>query len=86
MARLTLKDRRLLARMYRDETPTITIAQKLNCSQATIYNELERGFTGKVDEYGRREYDPGVAQRAIREATRRQGRRAKETGSMRRDC
>lgn len=86
MARLTLKDRRLLARLYRAETPTITIAQRLNCSQATIYNELNRGFTGKLDEYGRREYDPGVAQRAIREAARRQGRKPKDTGSTRRDC
>lgn len=76
----------MLAKLYKSETPTITIAQKLNCSQTTIYNELDRGFTGKVDEFGRREYDPGVAQRSVRESARRQGRKPKTTGTVRRDC
>ncbi len=86
MARLTMKDRKTLARMYRAEAPTITIAQRLHCSQTTIYNELERGFTGELDEFGRRVYDPAQAQRAVQEACRRQGRKAEKTAPMRRDC
>lgn len=86
MARLTSKDRKTLARLYRAETPTVTIASKLNCSQTTIYNELLRGFTGEVDEFGRRVYDPAQAQRAVQEATRRQGRKVCKTVTARRDC
>ena len=86
MARLTLKDRKTLARLYRAETPTINIAQKLRCSQTTVYNELERGFTGEVDELGRRVYDPARAQRAIQAATRRQGRKSVRDETTRRDC
>ncbi len=86
MARLTLKDRKTLARLYRAETPTIDIAQKLHCSQTTIYNELERGFTGKYDEFGRRVYDPAQAQRAVHEAMRRKGCKSGPQTDMRRDC
>lgn len=85
MARLTMKDRKTLARLYRAETPTIDIAQKLHCSQTTIYNELERGFTGELDEYGRRVYDPAQAHRAVQEAARRQGCKVKKA-TARRDC
>lgn len=85
MARLTLKDRKTLARLYQAETPTIAIAQRLQCSQTTIYNELERGFTGELDDFGRRVYDPAKAQRAVQAATRRQGRKVKDT-AVRRDC
>lgn len=86
MGRLTMKDRKTLSRLYRAETPTINIAQQLRCSQTTIYNELERGFTGEVDEFGRRVYDPAQAQRAVQEATRRQGRKTVRAEIARRDC
>ncbi len=86
MGRLTMKDRKTLARLYRAETPTISIAQQLRCSQTTIYNELERGFTGEVDEFGRRVYDPAQAQRVVQEATRRQGRKTVQAEIVRRDC
>lgn len=85
MARLTMKDRKTLARLYRAETPTIDIAQRLHCSQTTIYNELERGFTGKLDAFGRRVYDPAKAQRAVQEAARRQGCKVKKITTGR-DC
>ena len=86
MARLTLKDRKTLARLYRAETPTINIAQKLRCSQTTVYNELERGFTGELDEFGRRVYDPVQAQRAVQEATSRQGCKSVQAETTGRDC
>ena len=86
MGRLTMKDRKTLARLYRAETPTISIAQQLRCSQTTIYNELERGFTGEVDEFGRRVYDPAQAQRVVQEARRRKGRKTVQAEIVRRDC
>jgi len=86
VGRLTMKDRKTLARLYQAETPTISIARQLKCSQATVYNELERGFTGEVDELGRRVYAPARAQRAIQAATRRQGRKSVRDETTRRDC
>lgn len=80
MGRLTMKDRKTLARLYRAETPTISIAQQLRCSQTTVYNELARGFTGELDELGRQVYDPALAQRVVQEATRRQGGRKVKPG------
>lgn len=85
MARLTLKDRKTLARLYLAETPAIAIAQRLQCSQTTIYNELERGSAGETDGFGRRVYAPEKAQRAVQAATRRQGRKVKDA-AVRRDC
>lgn len=70
---LQLKDRRALARLYKRGDRIEDIAKALDVSQNTIYNEIKRGFTGKLDINQRRDYDPEKAQRAVMENLRRRG-------------
>lgn len=88
---LTLKDRRLIAKMYSAEERVLDIANKVGCHPATIYEELRRGDTGRLDARARKEYDPELAQRSVQEAIRRRGNRKRPaTGAVerpvRRDC
>lgn len=73
MARLTMSDRRMLAEMYGDEKSALEIANKLGCHPQTIYDELKRGSTGKLDKNHKPEYDPDLAQRTVQENMRRCG-------------
>ena len=66
---LTLQDRKTIAKMYREEARVLDIAIKIGCHPATIYEELRRGDTGKLDERQRPEYDPKLAQGRVQEAT-----------------
>ena len=75
MARLTLSDRRALAKMYADEKRVAEIAVKLGCSQQTIYDELKRGRTGQLDKNQRQGYDPNLGQRVVQNNVRRCGKR-----------
>lgn len=72
---LTLKDRKTISKMYLAEESVLAIANKVECHPATIYEELHRGDTGKLDKNQRREYDPELAQRRVQEAIRRRGHR-----------
>ena len=63
---LTLQDRKTIAKMYREEARVLDIALKIGCHPATIYEELRRGDTGKLDERQRPEYDPKLAQAECR--------------------
>lgn len=74
MARLTMSDRRTLAKMYADEKSVLEIANKLGCHPQTIYDELKRGATGKLDKNHRQEYDPDLAQRTVQANVHRCGR------------
>ena len=65
---LTLQDRKTIAKMYREEARVLDIAIKIGCHPATIYEELRRGDTGKLDERQRPEYDPKLAQGRVQEA------------------
>lgn len=76
---LTLKDRRLIAKRYNEEARVLDIAYKIGCHPATIYEELRRGDTGKLDKNQRPEYDPRLAQRTFQEAIRRRGNRRTTT-------
>ena len=55
---LTLKDRRLIAKRYGEEARVLDIANEIGCHPATIYEELRRGATGRLDARQRPEYDP----------------------------
>lgn len=76
---LTLKDRRLIAKRYGQEARVLDIANEVGCHPATIYEELRRGDTGRMDANQRREYDPLLAQKAVQAAIRRRGNRRKRT-------
>ena len=72
MARLTLKDRKLLKKMYDVDERTIVMAAKLDCSMTAIYDELKRGYAG-TDDHDRPIYDPDLAQRKVNANVRRCG-------------
>lgn len=72
---LDFQDRKLIAKMYGADARVLDIAYKVGCHPATIYEELRRGGTGKLDDNQRPEYDPRLAQRAFQEAIRRRGNR-----------
>lgn len=75
MARLTMSDRCTLAKMYAEEKSVLEIANKLGCHPQTIYDELKRGDTGKLDKNHRQAYDPDLAQRTVQANLHRCGRR-----------
>ena len=52
------------------------IAEKVGYHVATIYRELQNGYNGTVDEYGRRVYSAEVAQRTFERNIKRRGERA----------
>lgn len=72
---LTLQDRKKIARLYLEEARVLDIANKIGCHPATVYEELRRGNTGRLDKNQRREYDPMLAQQKAQEAIRRRGNR-----------
>ena len=56
--------------------PAAVIAEKVGSHVATIYRELPNGYTGAVDEYGRRVYSAEIAQRTFERNIKRRGERA----------
>jgi len=70
---LALRDRRKLAFMYRRGDRIQDIADALEVNPNTIYNEIKRGFTGKLDANQRREYDPELGQKKAMDGLRRRG-------------
>lgn len=79
---LTLQDRKKISKLYLEETRVLDIANKIGCHPATIYEELRRGYTGKLDKNQRREYDPLLAQQKVQEAIRRRGNRLNTTSGQ----
>ncbi len=80
MARLTLKDRKIISKMYDAEESNLAIAIKVGVHPGTIYEELKRGFTGEIDKNGRQAYDPDLAQRTVQEHMRRCGVKKRRPG------
>lgn len=78
MARLTLKDRRTLRKMYDEDERTVVMAVKLGCSPTAIYNELKRGYDGE-DENGKPIYNPDLAQKIVNQNVTRCGNRKRRT-------
>ena len=70
---LDFQDRKKIAKMYQEEARVLDIAYKIGCHPATIYEELRRGDTGKLDKNQR------LAQRTFQEAIRRRGNRRTTT-------
>lgn len=78
---LTLQDRKKIAELYEKETRVLDIANETGCHPATIYEELHRGDTGKLDTNQRPEYDPTLAHRRFQESIRRRGNRRNQNVS-----
>ena len=69
-------ERAEIERLHNGGAPAAVIAEKVGSHVATIYRELPNGYTGTVDEYGRRVYSAEVAQRTFERKIKRRGERA----------
>ncbi len=72
---LTLKDRMIIAKRWADGDSATAIASGLGFAPGTIYAELERGNTGKLDKNSRPQYDPDKGQAAYQASLRKRGNR-----------
>ena len=69
-------ERAEIERLHNRGAPAAVIAEKVGSHVATIYRELSNGYTGAVDEYGRRVYSAEIAQRTFERNIKRRGERA----------
>jgi IS30 family transposase len=76
---LTLEDRHEIERRYGAGDRPADIARSLEIHPATIYREIAKGDTGKLDKYQRPEYSAELAQRRVQENLRRRGKRNTDT-------
>ena len=77
---LTLKDRKIIAKRWADGDSAATIAAGLGFATGTIYTELERGRTGKLDHNSRPQYDPARGQAVYQANLRKRGNRTVKKG------
>lgn len=76
---ITLPDRCEIEKMYSAGMRPVDIAAKLGVHNATIYNELRRGDTGRMDANGRIGYSAKLAQERIYNRRRRLQAAKKQT-------
>lgn len=69
-------ERAEIERLHNGGAPAAVIAERVCAHVATIYRELQNGYTGAVDEYGRRVYSAEIAQRTFERNIKRRGERA----------
>lgn len=69
-------ERAEIERLHNGGAPVAVIAERLGSHRATIYRELQNGYTGAVDEYGRKVYSAEEAQRIFERNIKRRGERA----------
>ena len=72
---LTLNDRKEIAKRWADGESAASIATRLGFATGTIYTELERGKTVKLDRNSRPQYDAARGQAVYQENLRRRGNR-----------
>lgn len=63
---LTLEDRKKIREMWDADEKAEVIAVKLGFAVSVIYAELKRGYTGKLNDRYRKEYDPELAEKNFR--------------------
>lgn len=73
---LTFENRKSLEALYSAGEELSTIAEALGVHLATIYRELIRGDTGKLDQNGRNGYNAELAQSNVQQSLKRRGRKA----------
>jgi len=72
---ITRQDREKVAAWYLNGDRPCDIASRLDVHTATVYNELQRGHTGELDENQRPAYDPVLAQRVVQASFKQRGRK-----------
>ena len=78
---LTLNDRTIIAKRWADGDSATAIASGLGFAPGTIYAELERGSTGKLDKNSRPQYDPAKGQAVYQASLRKRGNRKRNKRS-----
>ncbi len=72
---LTLNERKIIAERWADGDSAAAIAEGLGRSRGTIYAELARGHTGKLDRNSRPQYDAAIGQAVYQANLRKRGNR-----------
>ena len=70
-------ERAEIERLHNGDALAAVIAGKVGSHVATIYRELPNGYTGAVDEYGRRVYSAESAHRTFERNIKRRGERVR---------
>jgi IS30 family transposase len=73
---LDFEDRKKIEAWHARGDRPLEIAARLGVHTATIYHELQRGYTGEVDAAQREVYSAERAQAVVRENFKRRGRRS----------
>lgn len=76
---LNYADRKRIEEMYAADMCVAEIAEHIGCHRNTVYNELQRGFTGKLNENFKAEYSAEIAQKNYVENISRRGNRTQRT-------
>ena len=74
---ITMEERGKIAAWYLEGDRPCDIATRIGVHTATVYHELQRGHTGKLDINQRPDYDPTLAQKVFQEGLKKRGRRRK---------
>lgn len=72
---LTFEDRKKIEAWYKLGDRPIDIAGRLAVHHTTVYKELKRGATGKLDKNQREGYSAELAERRLRENFKRRGKK-----------
>ena len=72
---LNYEDRKIIEQMYAVDVCIEEIAERIGCHRNTVYNELQRGMTGKLNNNFKAEYSAEIAQRTYVENLSRRGNR-----------
>ena len=78
---LTLKERKVIVKHWADGDSAVEIAKGLGRSPGTIYAELTRGHTGRLDRNSRPQYDPERGQAVYQANLRKRGNRDRRRGT-----
>ena len=70
---ITFDQRKKIASLYEKGMSISDISDEADVALRTLYVELKRGATGKLDQNQRPAYDPVLAQRTYQENIRRRG-------------
>ena len=70
---ITFDNRKKIAALYAKGMSISDISDEVGVALRTLYVELKRGTTGKLDQNQRPAYDPVLAQRTYQENIRRRG-------------
>lgn len=73
---LTFDDRKKIEDLYNNGTRVAEIAQTLSRCENTIYNDLRKGLTNKIGQFGRRIYSAQQAEESAKEGIKKRGRKS----------